>query len=202
MERYLKKIVMNNLTALRPISSEKTNVKTDEFENKYKFKLKNEFKHILNFNICKPQKTLFKNEKLQINLNYFFGFSEKEYEDLFQNYETYLGRMPENLFPIGSIDGGDILCMDKDTGEIYYWFHEEDDWGLEGVTNLPTKIASSVNEYLDLLILNELPSLEKLEKAKKEGKINSISPIGLQLLNNDRQKRGLPPLTMEEALNQ
>ena len=71
-------------------------------------------------------------KKLNFNLAYLLGFSNKEFENFKSVYTIYLKRMPENMLPIGIIDGGDLLCMDNKTGEVYYWFHEEDDWGFEG----------------------------------------------------------------------
>lgn len=151
--------------------------------------------------MCKPKYTYFKKEKLEFNLNYLLGISDNEYRDIFSVFNTFEGRMPDELFPIGKIDGGDLLCINKTNDSIYYWFHEEDDWGMEGITKWPTKIASNINEYLDNLIASEEPTEEELERVKKDGKIKKLIPFALKLMNDSREKKGLPPLTMEEALN-
>ena len=40
------------------------------------------------------------------------------------NYRTFLGRIPENLFPIACEDGGSLICLSlsgSDKGAVYYW---------------------------------------------------------------------------------
>lgn len=40
------------------------------------------------------------------------------------NYRTFLGRIPENLFPIACEDGGSLICLSlsgPDKGAVYYW---------------------------------------------------------------------------------
>lgn len=55
----------------------------------------------------------------------FFGIDDPvESCNLDWNYRTFLGRIPENLFPIACEDGGSLICLslsgpDKDA--VYYW---------------------------------------------------------------------------------
>ncbi|MGC5746571.1 SMI1/KNR4 family protein [Chryseobacterium sp. NFX27] len=172
--------------------------KINAFEAEYNFKLHFDLKElILDYNVCKPIKTFYKNNKVQFNLNYFFGISDDKFQSLSENYYTYTNRMPDELFPIGSVDGGDLLCMHKKTGEIYYWFHEQDDWGLEGIDHWPIKVANHLEEYINDLILPELPTQQEIEIAKKNSKVK-ITPISVKIKNEQREKQGLPPLSFEE----
>lgn len=194
---------MNNIESLNIVDELSNEKKVNLFETEYGKKIHQSFREILvKYNVAKPRLTYYKDKisSIEFNLNYLFGFSEKEYQDFSSCYEIYLERIPDSMLAIGSVDGGDLLCMDNDSGEIYYWFHEEHDWGLEGNHQYPIKVSSSLENYLDMLVVSELPTKEEIEIAKKEGRRISITPIGLDLLNKDRATRGLAPLTMEEAL--
>jgi preprotein translocase subunit Sss1 len=192
---------MNILKSINPINRSENKGTFENIQNSLDFIINESFKNILlNYNVVKPLKTYYKNNGIEFNLNYFFGFSEKYYEDFMYNYKIYLGRMPEELYPIGSADGGNLVCINKETDEIYFWFHEEDDWGMEGIKKHPNKIARNINECLKYFIMAEKPTKEEIDRAKREGGRISITLIGLELLNNDRMKRGLKPLSMGEAL--
>lgn len=189
---------MNKIITLVQLEKSIVEEKISDFEIKYHFQLPAGFKElILNYNACKPSKTFYKKNKIQFNLNYFFGISEDQNLSLSENYETYAERMPEELFPIASVDGGDLLCMNKNSEEVFYWFHEEDDWGLEGIDKWPAKVADNIEEYINELILPELPSQQEIEIAIKNSKVK-ITPISVKIKNEQREKQGLPPLSFEE----
>lgn len=198
MELCLKINNMNKLVTLVELDKEVLIGKIKDFELRYDLELPISFKQlILDYNVCKPVKTFYKKNNLEFNLNYFFGISEDKYQSLSENYETYVNRMPDEIFPVGSIDGGDLLCMNKKSDELYYWFHETDDWGLEGVDKWPKKVAESIEEYTSQLILPELPSQQEIEIAKKNSRVK-ITPISVKIKNEQREKQGLPPLSFEE----
>jgi hypothetical protein len=191
--------ILKSINTINKIENEKT---FENIQKGFEFIINESFKNILiNYNAAKPLRTFYKNNAIEFNLNYFFGFSEKYYEDFMHNYKTYLERMPKELYPIGSADGGNIVCMNKGTDEIYFWFHEEDDWGMDGIEKYPNKIAKNINEFLEYLILAEKPTKEEIDRVMKEARRTFISPLGLELLNKARLKKGLKPLSMEEALD-
>ncbi|WP_350329242.1 SMI1/KNR4 family protein [Myroides marinus] len=113
------------------------------------------------------------------------------------NYNTYLGRLPDELYPIASVDGGDLLLISKKDLSIYYWFHEEDDWGIEEVSKWPTKICSNLKEYLNQLILLTPLTEAEIEESLK-GCTVTITPTFVKIKNDIRAKEGLSPLTLEE----
>lgn len=136
---------LNSLNKVDKLSNEKT---LKQLELNSKFSIYPDFKKILiNYNAAKPLYTYYKKNKLNFNLAYLLGFSNKEFENFKSIYTIYLKRMPENMLPIGIIDGDDLLCMDNKTGEVYYWFHEEDDWGFEGNKKYPTKVGDSLKNF-------------------------------------------------------
>jgi len=101
------------------------------------------------------------------------------------------------LMPIASVDGGDWLCINKITGKVYYWFHEENDWGLEGNNKYPTLVSENLNDFIAKLTPTPLPTKEEIKRAIASGKV-TITPKYVELRNAMRAKEGLPPLTFEE----
>ena len=53
--------------------------------------------------------------------NVFIGFNT-EY-DLIQTYEMLKEQLPDNVYPIAEMDGGNYICISKN-GEIYIWLHD------------------------------------------------------------------------------
>lgn len=159
---------MNRLESLNNVDKALNEERVNLFEQDYKHPVYSNFKEVLlNYNVAKPKFTYFKNQSIEFNLNYLLGFSDNGHQDFLQYYKSYLTRIPNNMLAIGSVDGGDLLCMDNDSGEIYYWCHEENDWGLEGNAKYPTKVGSSLNNYIESLIATDAPTKEELDRAKK-----------------------------------
>ena len=46
--------------------------------------------------------------------------------NIFEKYEMYKQQLPIELMPIGDIDGGNLLCMNRRNGYLYCWVHDED----------------------------------------------------------------------------
>lgn len=192
---------MNTLESLNKIDIKKNIENFSILQREIDFKIPGAFSNFLqNHSVVKPKLSFFKKENIKFYINYFFGFSENKYQDFFHNYSAYFNRMPPELFPIASVDGGNLLCMDKEDGSIYYWFHEENDWGLEENKERPLKIASNLNELIEVLIESENPTVLEIELAKKQAKIIKTTPLALKFKNEARAKKGLPPLTMEDFL--
>lgn len=47
--------------------------------------------------------------------------------NVFDKYGMYRQQLPENFIPIGELDGGNLLCMDRVTEGIYIWIHDEEE---------------------------------------------------------------------------
>ena len=64
--------------------------------------------------------------------DYFYGSAEADYDvtlTLQRNLTTYAGRVPENIIPIGSDIGGNLVCLGikgDQEGKIYYWDAENE----------------------------------------------------------------------------
>lgn len=187
---------MNKIESIYPISKTKNLEKLTALEKEC-FNIPSSFReYLINYNVAKPRRTYFK-DKIEFHLNYLFGFSEYAYEDFEKMIKTYTNRMDKNLFPIGSIDGGDLLCMDKNTQEIYYWNHEINDQGLEGNNTPAIKITTHLNEFLERLTLASEPTEYEIKRAIQNAVVNT-TPKGVEIRNEQRKKKGLRPLTIEE----
>jgi len=40
---------------------------------------------------------------------------------------SFLGIIPNDLFPIADLHGGDLICMGKEDCKIYFWYHDKVD---------------------------------------------------------------------------
>lgn len=187
---------MNKIESINPVSKLENLEKLKEFEIRH-FQIPASFRdYLINYNVAKPRKSYYKKD-IEFNLNYLLGFSQHSYEDFIDTIKTYTNRIDENLFPIGSIDGSDLLCMDKKTEQIFYWNHEINDKGLEGNEEKATKIADTINEFLESLILSSEPTEYEIQKAI-ENAVVTTTPKGVEIRNEQRKKKGLRPLTIEE----
>ena len=189
---------MNVIHVLEPLASNAMAEKINELEHTIGTVLPSHFKDLLTQNnVCKPHKNHYKDKETEFTINYFLGFSENKNDDIIATYNDYEGRIPEELIPIASVDGGDWLCINKMTGKVYYWFHEENDWGLEGNNKYPTLVSENLNDFIEKLTPTPLPTKEEIKRAIASGKV-TITPKSVELKNAMRAKEGLPPLTFEE----
>ena len=186
---------MNILESLNTIDSDKNESNLLNIQKNIGFKIPASFAELLTeYNVAKPKLTYFKKSNIKFDVNYFFGFSEKIEQDFLYNYTAYLGRIPQELFPIASVDGGNLLCMDKNKESIFYWFHEKNDWGLEGNKERPTNVSGELNDFIQFLIEPEYPTELNIKLAKKQAKVTKTTPLALKFKNAARAKQGLPPL--------
>lgn len=189
---------MNKLTSVYTVNKRDNLLELEKLQARLDFKIENVVRHILvDFNVAKPLYTYYDKDGITFNLDYLFGFSVNDYDDFETNYEAYINRMPKTFYPIGSVDGGDLLCADKHNSGIFYWFHETDDWGINLNTKEPTKVGEDLNNFLNMLVASKIPSSSELENARSQSKI-TITPISVKIRNEQRMKAGLEPLTMEE----
>ena len=149
---------MNVIHVLEPLASNAMAEKINELEHTIGSVLPSHFKDLLmQNNVCKPHKNHYKDKETEFTINYFLGFSENKNDDIIATYNDYEGRMPEELMPIASVDGGDWLCINKITGKVYYWFHKEDKREVVSVTYSP-RLLKLINEKR---IKDGLPPLEQ-----------------------------------------
>lgn len=90
-------------------------------------------------------------EATETSVDDFLGFGG-EWSDLGEICETYLGRIPEDLFPIATTPGDDLILIGRDdssrAGRVFCWLHDEEaDEGGQGVY----PVADTFDAFLNLL---------------------------------------------------
>ena len=109
------------------------------------------------YNVCKPNKRSFsfidrRSKKEETIISFFLGFSGDDYEDIrwaFNNYVTS-ERIPVGYIPIACDEGGGIICLKLENGEIFFWDSE-----IEQLIDDPEEniypIGHNIKEFLDSL---------------------------------------------------
>ena len=59
------------------------------------------------------------------NIDSIFGLYD-DVNSINKQAEAYNNIIPQHLFPIAEMPGGDLVCMDKVNGGISFWFHDMD----------------------------------------------------------------------------
>lgn len=90
-----------------------------------------------------PSTSLEKETKQRdFSLNGIFGLYDNT-NNLEKNILANIDNIKPNLFPIADRPGGNLVCMDKITGEIYFWFY---DMSEDNDTFL---VANSFDDFID-----------------------------------------------------
>jgi len=91
----------------------------------------------------------------QLEIETFFGFSEKDNEDLIKVNDFYEHRIPDDCLAIVSVYDGNLLCLTK-KGDVRYWNHEindlyfnEDGSGYKKQNIKLSIISKSFDSFLD-----------------------------------------------------
>lgn len=67
-----------------------------------------------------------------------------------QTYERYSGRVPDNWVPVAIAEGGNLLLVALENGQVFFWDHELEDYdeSSDG-SEACVKLADSLGEFLD-----------------------------------------------------
>ncbi len=90
-------------------------------------------------------------------LGVLFGVlpNEDDDYDLLESFETYFGRIPNDLLPIGEDPGGNIICLgvkDKRKAKVYFWDHEEEKPVLEGENIDDSNLYLIANSFTEFIL--------------------------------------------------
>jgi SMI1 / KNR4 family. len=102
-------------------------------ENKYQLTLTADYIFYLQFYgnnyvkdnyLYKPTNSIYAITKEETYLTgAFFGLNEDAH-NLEKEITARQNLLPNDIFPIVDIPGGDLVCMDKKNGSVYLWYHE------------------------------------------------------------------------------
>ncbi len=102
----------------------------------------------------------------------FFGL-KKDANNIEEQISFYQTIIPENLFPIAGIAGGDLICLDKEVGNVYMWFHDKENQVLLCANDFKELISKfEENNICDdkkvkRVTINDKLDLKMREMAKK-----------------------------------
>ncbi len=122
------------------------------------------------------------NEKLNLEkikdfeIDSLYGLlnNENYLENKIQYYKNII---PDFLFPIGELAGGDLICMDKTCGKVYLWIHDDENEKnyymlnegffdfIDNIIHIPKSVA---DDNLGIIESKVFIS-DKLDKFLKEG---------------------------------
>jgi hypothetical protein len=85
---------------------------------------------------------------------------EPSYLSLEENYEEYSSRIGSQYLPFADDPGGNIYCLSlskNSFGHVFFWDHE-----FEGDKDALTYLSDSFENFVDSLVQEELPPIEKI----------------------------------------
>lgn len=92
-----------------------------------------------NFGICSKYHSPIADENGTEPFLYFISIDGKD--NFFNIYETYNDQLPLHYYPIALADGGNLICIDDKTENIYLWIHDD-------VQNMPFQIFDTFEEMI------------------------------------------------------
>jgi hypothetical protein len=103
-------------------------------------------------NAAVPEQNIYKKGKLITSVAQFFGMSNDEWRDLVTANTIYGERLPAGFLAIGGAAGGNLICLELESGSIYFWDHEQEAMDNEAPsTDNMECLASSLREFLKSL---------------------------------------------------
>ena len=140
-------------------------------QNRKRWMDKKIFDQDFNYKVANLSGKSYNKNGIDFTIQYFLGFSGDRYQDLNYYHETFMGRIPDELFVIAAVDdGNNLLLMEKSGNAICFWDHELNDWGLEGNELWPIKVGENLKSFIEELGNDILPSDAEIALAKKKGK--------------------------------
>jgi hypothetical protein len=124
--------------------------KIKELETSFSMKLPHDYRDFISvYNVAIPEANKFENVTITTSVSKFFGISEHEGDDLSAQIQTYEGRMPRKIIPIGLAGGGNVICLRLEDGTIFFWDHEQEapEGEVPGYGNM-LPLAPSFSDFL------------------------------------------------------
>lgn len=94
-----------------------------------------------------------------IDIDIIYGL-HSDLNNIFLRNKTYKDQIDESLYTFGESGSGDQYCIDRKTGEVYYWHHE-----AKHEDKTKFLISRSLNEFIAGLVADDEEEL--VDKSKK-----------------------------------
>lgn len=142
-------------------------------EKEYNIKLPESYKCFLLLcnNAFFSNEVIFKIGNSENILNEIYSLTDNE--NLIEQIETFIFRMPEAIIPIGESPNGDQICIgvkEDKNGKIYLWEHENELEARKMIGEINSD--TDINSYYENLILINNSFLDFLNSLKINGKID------------------------------
>lgn len=125
----------------------------ESLEQKLEVVLPLEYKEFLHrYNVAVPEDNKVEHGETTTSIDEFFGISDDKLYDLVsQNQLTYFGRLPSGVIAIAHCAGGNLICLQLETGAVFFWDHEEEASPDEPTYDNMTLLAPSFGAFLKLI---------------------------------------------------
>ncbi|PHN29613.1 SMI1/KNR4 family protein [Pseudomonas sp. ICMP 460] len=98
-------------------------------------------------------------EDRYVDLDIIYGLN-RDSNNIFLKNSVYKDRIGEDFYTFGESASGDQYCIERESGKIYYWYHE-----AEHESEIKFLIAANLIEFITHLIADEEKPL--IDKTKK-----------------------------------
>lgn len=89
--------------------------------------LPRDYREFLSYcNVGIPEKNQIVTSTVTTSVSEFFGQSEINIYDLISEAKRFASRLPSGVLPIASAAAGNLICLQLDTGAVFWWDHEEE----------------------------------------------------------------------------
>ena len=171
-------------------SNKKLNQKSlFDFEELIKYKLPKEYvEFLIKYNGGYPENNIIElrdDEMKTIAISDFFGIGIERINDLKATFEVYKDRLPKGFIPIARTEGGNIVCLSRHNGSLFFWDHDtellNEDIGYKYLLPIANNFVDFLNmikpdnsvEDLDGYEVEEVwVDPDFLEEMKKSGQLN------------------------------
>lgn len=127
---------------------------------------------LLGCNIGVPEKNQVITAGVTTSVHVFFGVSDNRLHDLVKkNQETYFGRLPAGVLAIAACAGGNLICLQLETGAVFFWDHEEEASPDEPTYENMEMIAPSFDRFLNAIEPFNPEDFPELQEPVKGGVI-------------------------------
>ena len=119
-----------------------------------------------------------------IAISDFFGIGIERINDLKATYKVYKDRLPKGFIPIARTEGGNIVCLSRHNGSLFFWDHDiellNEDIDFKYFIPIANNFVDFLNmikpadsEDLDVYEIEEVwVDPDFLEEMKKSGLLN------------------------------
>jgi SMI1-KNR4 cell-wall len=110
---------------MRSIGEPLTEKQVEEAEKKLSVKLPSDYKeYLFKYNGAELGRNIIQVLDITTSISEFFGITNSKNNDIFQVADTFFRRIPNSVIAIARAGGGNLICLQTETGAIYFWDHD------------------------------------------------------------------------------